>query len=108
MNEFESKFDYLEHVIEVRVESLYNELDKLGDYLKHEVDLFENRMIENKSDNKPLFFKIKSKSKYYIEYKNIGIFYNEFDDDWYKFHDEHNIPFSKEKGSLLKTLKYLI
>ena len=76
MGQCENLFAFIEISLNIRIQSLLNELDKQTVRLLRKINIFENRIIDNK--NIPSFeFKIKNLIN--IGKKDIGNIYNEFD-----------------------------
>ena len=115
-SQFESLMNYLEDVIEVRVESINMELDKLKENTIFAIDLLENRLIKKMHSKRSRKIKLLVKMREFKENivrKNIGIFYNEFNEDneWYKkdiniFH-ELNSAKTSENSNILSFLEIL-
>ena len=79
MLSFEDKFNYLESVIETRIESIILELHEQAENLIHRVDLIEKRFKKEKKITKNCFKINKNKLKKAFLKANIGAFYNEFE-----------------------------
>jgi hypothetical protein len=73
--DFESRINYFEQQIELRVQSVFNELDKFEDLFINQINFFQKKVLRKK--NKKLCrMRI---GKLFINRENFGIFYNEFD-----------------------------
>ena len=76
---YEKKFDFIEFIINVRLQSLKNEIEKYAEKSLKFVDVFEKSLINNKvySNSYSLAKKIGD-----IKMHQAGIFYNEYAKDW--------------------------
>ena len=77
MDSFEKKFNYIEHVIEVRIESLKLELDNNANQLVNKINNFIRKKRDfNQKPTKPsCFFKLcehKRNKKFKINFNKIG------------------------------------
>jgi hypothetical protein len=84
----DNKFDYLEDVLDTRIQSLYIDLDILKENLFQEIQILEENFILNNGTVRGPFGI--SKQKYKISHQNIGIIYNEFFKEYfdYEFNDK--------------------
>jgi hypothetical protein len=73
--------EYLFDVIEIRIQSIFVEIDRICDDLLKEIDLIEKGIIKKKRRNR---IKIKNEL---TPMKKIGIFYNELDSEnnWFNY-----------------------
>ena len=95
---FENKFDYLEDTIEVRIESLKIEINNGVDKLVFD---FEKWILRKKNRKKKKVFKLSEKTM--LINKNIGIFYNEYDQSSFNINllYDKNFQFKKPESLVI-------
>ena len=71
----ENKFSYMNHLIDLRLESLYAQLDELTQKLLSTVSTFERRIIKSRRRRK-CSFAVRKPSKFITN--KIGFIYTEF------------------------------
>jgi hypothetical protein len=75
LNSFEKTFEYMEHLIEVTIESLKTEIDKNEVQLLDKMNKFIRSHVSNQKITKRVLFKIndhRKNKKYKINSKKIG------------------------------------
>ena len=77
LEEFDKRFSYYEEKIEIRIQSMYDELDELEDVALKSINLCEDRILKRKRNNK---YEIKSNLKF-LKTDFIGEFHNEYNND---------------------------
>ena len=76
---YEKKFDFIEFIINIRLQSLKNEIEKYAEKSLKFIDVFEKSLISNK-----VYSNSYSSAKKIGDIKmyQVGIFYNEYEKDW--------------------------
>ena len=77
MDDFEAKFEYFQNLIEIRIQSLFIEIDRIEEDLFEEINKIEQKILINNSNEKRIKFSIGSKILE-ISKNSLGTIYNEY------------------------------
>jgi hypothetical protein len=78
MNDFEAKFQNFQNLIEIRVQSLFIEIDRIEEDLFEEINKIKQKILYNKSIEKRIKFSTDLEILEITE-NNLGTIYNEYD-----------------------------